>query len=174
MAIYMVLIPPGSSPETMGEAEAQRTVFIRDGFSWLALLFTLPWLLVKRLWLFLLVYLVAGLVLELASRFIGGPMPGIAMAGLSILFAFEARGLWRWTLERRGWRFVAVVEAQGREEAERRFFARLAAHQRQAQDLQAGGSAPQPDAPPPHRPGYPIPRIGAERVVGLSVAPHRS
>ena len=174
MAIYMVLIPPGSSPETMGEAEAQRTVFIRDGFSWLALVFTLPWLLVKRLWLVLIVYLVAGLALELASRFIGGPMPGITTAALSILFAFEAHGLWRWTLERRGWRFVAVVEAQGREEAERRFFARLAAHQRQAQDLQAGGSAPRPDAPPPHRPGYPVPRIGAERVVGLSLAPHRS
>lgn len=170
MTIHMVLIPPGSSPETIGERAAERTVFIRDGFNWAALVFTLPWLLVKRLWLVLVTYLLVGLAVELASRFVGGPMPGVAMAALSILFAFEANGLWRWTLERRGWQFVAVIEAQNREEAERRFFARLAVHQAQAD---AAGTAPGPETPPPHRPGYPVPRIGAERVVGLSLAPHR-
>lgn len=170
MTIHMVLIPPGTSPETIGEGAAERTVFIPDRFNWAALVFTLPWLLVKRLWLVLVVYLLVGLAAELASRFVVGPMPGIATAALSILFAFEANGLWRWTLERRGWQFVAVIEAQNREEAERRFFARLAAHQAQAD---AAGTTPKPETPPPHRPGYPVPRIGAERVVGLSLAPHQ-
>ena len=42
-------------------------------------------------------------------------------------FALEANGLRRWTLERRGYVLVGVVEGRTLEEAERRFFAEAGA-----------------------------------------------
>ena len=42
-------------------------------------------------------------------------------------FALAARDLQRWTLERRGWRLVCLVEATDAAEAEARFAEKLAA-----------------------------------------------
>jgi hypothetical protein len=66
-----------------------RTVMVREGFSWWAAIFPLFWFLAKRLWI------VAALYFALAT-------------------GFEARNLQRWTLERRGFRLMGVV--QGRDE----------------------------------------------------------
>ena len=88
-----------------------RTVMVREGFSWLAALFPLFWFLAKRLWI------AAALYFALATL-LGFVLPaGIspwAMIALQILTGFEARNLQRWTLERRGFRLMGVV--QGRDE----------------------------------------------------------
>ncbi len=169
MAIYTVLIPPGARPEAMRDDDLDRTVLIKDGFCWPALFFGLPWLLVRRMWLVLVAYLLAGLLLEAGARLAGGPMPGIAGALFSLFFALEANGLRRWTLERRGWRQVAALEARNMAEAEERFFRRLAGELARKANAQA--QAPEPHAPATHQPPRPAPRIGGERVVGLSLGP---
>jgi hypothetical protein len=43
--------------------------------------------------------------------------------GLTVWFGFEARSLWRWSLARRGWTLMAVVEGRRFRNAERRYFA---------------------------------------------------
>ena len=88
-----------------------RTVMVREGFSWLAVLFPLFWFLAKRLWL------VAALYFSLAT-FMGFVLPSSispwALMALQILTGFEARNLQRWSLERQGFRLMGV--AQGRNE----------------------------------------------------------
>src|SRR5215510_2105037 len=54
MAVYSVFAPPVST----GEADAERFRFVRDGFSWGAFLFGPLWMIFRRLWLVLIIYLV--------------------------------------------------------------------------------------------------------------------
>jgi hypothetical protein len=169
MAIHMVMLPPDmkGSPATASKAELERIVFIKDGFCWPALFLPLPWLLVRRLWLVLIVFLLFVVAMEVASRLIGGPAPGVVTLLATTLFAFEANGLRRWTLEQRGWRFAAVVEAGNRDDAERRFFTAALAPA-------AGPPAASPPGNPAgdadfHRHG-PTPQLGGGHVVGLSLA----
>jgi hypothetical protein len=175
MSVYMVLIPPGAQLEAMRLHDLDRTVLIKDGFCWPALFFSLPWLLVRRLWLVLVVYLVAGLLLEAGARLAGGPAPGVAAVLFALFFALEANGLRRWTLERRGWRQVATIEARNAVEAEQRFFSRLSASAGgQPADTGEAASehAPAPDVRSAQAPARGlVPRIGGERVVGLSLGP---
>ena len=162
MTTYTVLIPPDAHREGPSEATLARTLFVKDGFCWPALFLAIPWLLFRRLWLVLLGYLVFVIVVEAGAQFLGDMAPGIIGMGLSLLFAFEANNLRRWTLERRGWRMVAVVEGRNREEAEIRFFAHIASEQARA-----------PVSPTPAAPsGVPAqaPRIGGPKVVGFSSA----
>jgi len=134
MAVYTVLLPP---PERVSglEETAERTVFVRDGFSWLAMLFPVLWLLFNRLWLLTLAFVIAAAALEVAMSLLGGPAPGLAGVALAVLFGFEANGLKRWALMRRGYRFAGIVAGSKRTECERRFF---------SQWLEEEAFAPQP------------------------------
>ncbi len=119
MAIYAVLVPPSS-----GDAlkDSGKVTFIRDGFSWAALLIPVLWLLWNRMWLVFLGYLAIALALETGAYFVPGLAPGIVATCFGILFAFEANELRRWSLERKGWRFAGVVAGSNRDECETRFF----------------------------------------------------
>jgi hypothetical protein len=64
------------------------------------------------------------------------------------LMGFEAASLWRWTVSRRKWRQLDVVVADDEETAERRFFDRWTARQRNAGNDQR---AVDRGAPPPTR-----------------------
>jgi hypothetical protein len=120
MAIYAVYVPPETEP-----GDADRVVFVRDGFSVVALLFGPLWLLVHRFWL----GLVGWLVVSAAIAAIAGALHQDGLA-LSVLFAFwlglEASAIHRWTLERRGYDLAAVVEGGDRDAVERRFFSHWA------------------------------------------------
>jgi hypothetical protein len=105
--------------------DQRAVVFVRDGFSWPAALFTVPWALAHRLWLVALG--AAGLQLGLAVLpGLTGAQPASAFAaGLGIAAAFgwhggdlRTRDLWR-----RGYRVDGMVVARGFEDAERRYFA---------------------------------------------------
>ncbi|WP_349358821.1 DUF2628 domain-containing protein [Stappia sp.] len=169
MTIYTVMIPPGARPGEMTDEAFDRTVFIKEGFCWPALFVAIPWMLVHRLWLVLLVYLVVGLLLEASAQALGGAVPGVVAAAFSLLVALEANELRRWTLERRGWRLAGVVEGATRIDAERRFFAGFAAAAARAPDP-APAAAPAPPSPPaPAR----APRIGGPQVIGFTPAPPR-
>jgi hypothetical protein len=121
MKIYAVLAPPARAGSA--EPEPDRFVLVKDGFCWPALYFTIPWLIWRRMWLVLVLYvLLAAAVFTLAGR-APPPVGATILLLFSILVALEANNLRRWTLERRGYRFVGVVSADRASDAEHRFFA---------------------------------------------------
>ena len=58
---------------------------------------------------------------------------------LALLMGFEAASLQRWTLSRRNWRQLDIVVADDEEQAERRFFDRWTAKQRNLEQRSIGG-----------------------------------
>ena len=89
MTLYSVYEPPSEAEDI--ETRADSLVFIKEGFSWGALLVPGLWLIYRRMWLELVVFL--GLFLVLAYVF-GPSDPGKTVFGwlslaLVVLFAFE-------------------------------------------------------------------------------------
>lgn len=120
MAIYTVLAPPPRDGDPA--KEALNTAFVKDGFSWPALLFAAPWMIYRRMWLTLVVYVAVMTALAYAMQRAGGDFGASVVLLVHLLFALEANNLRRWTLERRGFRLVAVAEGRNIEEAEIRYF----------------------------------------------------
>lgn len=124
--VYTVHAPEQGSQDKGGDlgAYAERFVFVPERFSLLAMLFALPWLLVHRLWLATLGYILLIIGLSAAGAAIGLDQQTIGLLSLavSVLLGFEAQNLRRWSLERSGYRLVAVVSAQSLQDAEHKFF----------------------------------------------------
>jgi hypothetical protein len=123
MPVYTVHEPPLKAGEA--SADPDRFVFVRDRFAFWAFLLTPLWLLVKRLWLVLLLYVLLNLALALTFYFAGVSSLGrfcVTML-ISLLVGLEASTLQRWTLARRKWKQTGTVVADNQDEAERRFFA---------------------------------------------------
>ena len=122
MAIYTVHQPPLKKYESAPNPE--RFVFVRDGFSFWALIFGPLWMLRHRMWLVLIGYVVVVVAMHFALRFVGASGSTTTVAGvlLALLIGIEAGTLRRFTLGRRGFRNLGVVVADDRETAERRFF----------------------------------------------------
>ena len=97
-------------------------VFVKEGFSWPALLIAELWLLFRRMWIVFFAYVAVALVLTAIDQQVGGPLPGVFLALAHFVFALEGNQLRRWTLRRRGYRLVDVVEGARLYEAELRFF----------------------------------------------------
>ncbi len=117
MASYYVLTPPGSTdPE-------KQTLFIRDGFSWIAFLLPLPWLLARKLWL------IAGLSVAFYLFAIGAAenwgLDGLPIAYSLILSLWtgleggHVRATW---LQRKGWDLKATIAAATVDDAEAIYF----------------------------------------------------
>jgi len=143
MASYYVLTPPD-----MRDAERQ-TRFIRDGFSWPAFLFPLPWLLVRRLWLVAalaaLGYLLVGLADE-AWNLDGLPLA--YMVVLSLWAGLEGGHIRAEALQRRGWELRASILAADLDEAEAVYFARSAPSAGPATSLMRLPAGPATGHPP--------------------------
>jgi hypothetical protein len=149
-------------------AEAERFVFVRDGFYWWAFLLTPFWMLWHRLWLVFLIYAASSAVIDTALRVIGAPASAIALIDIliSFLIGLEASTLLRLSLRRRGWQNIGVVSGDDLEDAERRFFdawVRRGAAPGVASSI--GPSAPPPPAPPRSPAGE------ASGVIGLFPEP---
>jgi hypothetical protein len=122
MQTFTVHEPPNPSADRVDRAE--RLVFVRDGFSWVAALFAPIWLLAHRLWWALLGFIIiaGGLqLLKLAAPF-DQRWIGLALFALNLLVGLEADTLRRWALDRRGWRVLGSVTGKSAAECERRFF----------------------------------------------------
>lgn len=106
-------------------AEAERVVFVPEGFSWLAAIFPVPWMIVYRMWYELAAFVALTIVVGSIASVLGASQTTIAVANflIAIVFGLEAQDLRRWWLERNGYRLVAVVSGSNRDEAERKFFA---------------------------------------------------
>ncbi|MTI01130.1 DUF2628 domain-containing protein [Roseibium sp. RKSG952] len=169
MTTYFVMAPPDVRTPVASAHQADRLVFVPDRFSALAFVFSLIWIVLNRMWLVLLAYLVITLVLEIAASGIGGLAPSIAAAAVALAFGFEAHSLKRWSLERKGWKTLAMVCGDDREEAELRFFRNLADRSSQP----AASTTDTADFKPNQttRPAGIVPRVGTEQVVGLTLRP---
>lgn len=119
MATWIVYQPPA---ETL-DAAAQRTVFVKDGVSLGALAIPALWLLYRRMWLVFLGWLAAAIAVALLASSLG-PLAAALPVLFALGFALEANGLRGWTLERKGYRVVGIVNADTRSDAELRHFAR--------------------------------------------------
>lgn len=103
---------------------AEDAILVKQGFSWPAFLFAPLWLLFKRMWIVLLLFLaLAGGVTALGvARWIPDDVVTMLGLGLHLLLGLEGNDLYRWTLARRRYRERAVVAADNRLAAERRYF----------------------------------------------------
>ncbi|MEZ5817378.1 MAG: DUF2628 domain-containing protein [Hyphomicrobiaceae bacterium] len=122
MQTYTVHEPADGPRDRLERGE--ELVFVREGFSFLAAIFTPFWMIAHGLWLALVAYFVAVIGLELIfwAAGVGQNAAGWAMVALHLLVGFEADAIRRWTLGRRGWTVVGSVSGRNREECERRFF----------------------------------------------------
>ncbi len=166
MSVYTVHEPPPRGADAL--AEAERFVFVRDGFYWWAFLLTPLWMLRHRLWLVFAIYLVVVAGLDTALHGIGASAFLITVVGvlISLLAGFEAGTLWRFTLRRRRWGNVGIVSGDDLEDAERRFFDSW------IRAASARGAAPSSPPPPPAQRAQPASHgTDTSGVIGLFPEP---
>ena len=122
MTIYTVHEPP--LPAGGAVPDPQRFVFVRDRFSLWAFLLTPLWMLWHRLWLVLAIYLVVAAGLHWTLDYVGASATTMFLIALliSLLVGLEAATLRRFTLGRRGWVNVGIVNGVDLQDAEQRFF----------------------------------------------------
>ena len=110
--------------------EADRdAVFVREGFSWGAFVFSVAWALWHRLWVAALLIAGALAAVALADEFLelGFILPEAISLAVSVWVGFEGNDWRRESLKRRGYAEAGIVTATSLAEAEHRFFTRHAA-----------------------------------------------
>jgi hypothetical protein len=121
MTVFTVHQPSPRKRETV--ADPDRYVFVRDGFYFWAFLLGPLWMLWRRLWLVLVIYLAVLAAIQAGFWVLG--VSGIVKFAVAVLIAIlvgcEAGTLRRWSLRRR-WSNVGLVVAPNQEVAEHRFF----------------------------------------------------
>jgi Protein of unknown function (DUF2628) len=166
VTLYSVYEPPGEGRDP--EERAEELVFVRQGFSWPALLVPGFWLLYQRMWLeliaFVALFALLGWVFGTSEE--GQTLFSLLGAALVVLFAFEANELRGAALERQGYREAGTAVGSGRDAAELAFFQSWLPQQEKGRERQA----------PPERPGnadIPAPKASgeAEGVIGLFPTP---
>ncbi|CAN7553640.1 DUF2628 domain-containing protein [Neorhizobium sp. LjRoot104] len=125
MRSYLVLTPP-NDPQSGSDRDHQSTLVLRDGVSWLALLFPWIWLFWHRLWIAGIVILFAqigsGMLMQVPGFWAAGLLFGFA---ISVLVALEGRHYHSETLIRRGWTLETVISAHDLHTAEEIYFSGL-------------------------------------------------
>jgi hypothetical protein len=120
-SFYVLTAPAAKDPD-------RDTIFIRDGFSWLAFLFPLPWLLIRRLWLVALAAVVLYSVsIYLAETYRLDALPVAFSFVLSLWTALEGGAARVRKYERLGWQVERVIGAAKLGDAEDIYFAEKAA-----------------------------------------------
>jgi hypothetical protein len=172
MPVYTVHTPVGSNADP---ATTDKITFVRDGFHFWAVVFSVIWLAWHRLWLALLGWILLVVAVDVGLARLGLGRGTILMVDvvLALLLGFEAASLKRWTLSRRKWRQLDIVVADDEETAERRFFDRWTSRQRGLVNDQWSVDR---GAPPPTRniPGQPFskpPPLPQGGIIGLFPEP---
>lgn len=123
-SFYVLTAPAVTDPD-------RGTVFVRDGFSWLAFLFPLPWLLFRRLWLAAIVaVLLYGVSIFLAETYRLDALPVAFSFLLSLWVSLEGSEARVRRLEGLGWKVDRVMAAHSIADAEETYFAGKAADAR--------------------------------------------
>jgi Protein of unknown function (DUF2628) len=106
------------------QASQEEAVFIKEGFSWPAFFFPVIWLVLKRLWFSLIIYLLAlALICALASR-LSFPDTSvfILVLALNLLLGMEGNERRRRALARRGFIEEGPFVGEDLQEAELKYF----------------------------------------------------
>jgi len=161
MPVYTVHAP---STVTLRD-EADKFVFVRDGFHFWAMLFGPFWLLWNRLWLVLLGYIAATAVIGIALALLAASadLRLLVFLLLAVLMGLEATSLRRWSYSRGKWRQIDFVVADDEETAERRFFDRWTEHG-------LSGLTPASEVPAAPFPARPMP-AAPHGIIGLFPEP---
>jgi hypothetical protein len=125
----MAIFAAHCAPEFQRSSEdLERARIFRVGFVWPALVFGPLWLVVRRLWLPLALWIVAAALVGAATaRGLLDPNAAFWLYALAALYlGFEGRALEAVALTRRGRPLVDIVWAADSSGAERAFFARAA------------------------------------------------
>ncbi|MSP44247.1 MAG: DUF2628 domain-containing protein [Alphaproteobacteria bacterium] len=143
MQIYSIF-EPVRGPARLDDPRS--VVFLKQGFCWPALFVPLVWMLYHRLWLVTGGYVALSAAAALLGQYAGAndAPAGIIGLGFGLLVAWEANGLRRRSLERAGFREVAIVADKNLPLAEARYFAERAASLPAAQDQAAAAPARAP------------------------------
>jgi hypothetical protein len=122
MPTFAILEPPRYQ-HTAAE-QTDRFIFLYERFSLGAFLFGPLWMIWRRLWLVLILYLAGVGLIGYGLRFLGTGWTVVAFVLVlgHLLLGLEATSLVRWTRTRHGWRECGVVIADDLDMAERRFF----------------------------------------------------
>ena len=122
MQIYSIF-EPAAGPVRLDDPRS--VIFLREGFCWPALFAPLLWMLYHRMWLAAAGYAGLSAMVALLGRMLGSQEAPAALIGVGfgLIMAFEAHGLRRWHLLRKGYRQVATVAAADLPLAEARYFA---------------------------------------------------
>ncbi|MEZ5648715.1 MAG: DUF2628 domain-containing protein [Alphaproteobacteria bacterium] len=101
-------------------------LFLKEGFSFWAFLFPLPWALWNRLWIESAFWVLIGAALFVTRERLGISPSIITATGLAaqIIFAFEARDFLRARLKRNGWWQTAVIFERDQDAAVQRWYHR--------------------------------------------------
>jgi hypothetical protein len=164
LRVYTVHEPP--HPPAGLRDRAERLVFVREGFSWAAALFGPLWMLAHRMWVVLIGFIVLELALEAALAALRAS-PGWMMTAymaIQVAVGFEAAGLRRWTLARKGWRMIGSVTGDSALDCERRFIEAWLAEQQAAQPAQSRSPAEEPKQPERRRGWLRWPRLAGART----------
>ncbi|UIK05481.1 DUF2628 domain-containing protein [Neorhizobium galegae] len=137
MRSYLVLTPP-NDPRSGPERDLQSILVLRDGFSWLALLFPWIWLFWHRLWIagsvVLLVQIGSGILMQVPGFWTAGLLLGFAT---SLLTALEGRHYRSEALIHRGWALGTVISAHDLRTAEEIYFSGLPQPEQQPMPVSA-------------------------------------
>ncbi|PWL19544.1 DUF2628 domain-containing protein [Falsochrobactrum shanghaiense] len=122
MAQFVVLEPAGAARME----SAEQAVFVRDGFSVLALILPVVWLLGHRLWFEAIAVLGVTILLGFAGSLLGiaDTVPLLSLL-VSLFVALEGSHWKIARLRRKGYRERAAIEANNLDEAEIRYFSAL-------------------------------------------------
>ncbi|NRA88489.1 MAG: DUF2628 domain-containing protein [Rhizobiales bacterium] len=125
MAFYEAL--QNSDHAHSGDYSNGNIVLIKDGFCWPALFFTPFWLVFRGMWLILVMYIGVTLLFSALAEFniIAPQIVFWLNIGVSILFAWEANFLRKWTLQRANYRHIGVSLGANIQEAEVNFFSQF-------------------------------------------------
>lgn len=106
------------------EAQAEKLVLVRDGFSWSAFFMSVLWLFYHGMWLVLFLFVSVFVVLDLILIMIdvSSAIYSVLFLALLFLFALEASRLRHWHLLRNDYEEVAVIAGKSLREAEYKFF----------------------------------------------------
>lgn len=116
-----------SSKSHNGDYANGNIILIKDGFCWPALFFTPFWLMLNGMWLIFALYIGLSLIFTSLGQFDIVPS-NVAFwlnITISVIFAYEANFLRKWTLQRGNYRQIGVSYGGNIREAEVSFFSQF-------------------------------------------------
>lgn len=112
--------------KTDNDNNVKDIVFVEEGFSWMAFIFSIFWTLFNRLWLASVILFVIYMAVEILNDVGTIPVMSFALVKVSIdvLLGFFADDILRAKLDRKGYVFYAIVAGENQAQAQLRFLER--------------------------------------------------